>query len=194
MYINSEFNAELCENRSLYFYASTLMTVYSSESLSDIEILDVLQSMKDDKLDVEAKEIIREGGKAGRQEAYKNALVALHNSFEDKFVEAVTLALGLNEGQAKKIRYKKDRIRILKVRGIDYLDIDGAETAQVLSQINQAIVREDGIVNQGLHNIFPFWKEGWPMVQFDNAYSILSEDIDIHYQATLDKLLTLYGR
>ncbi len=170
------------------------MTDHSPESLSDIEILDVLQSMKGDELDVEAKEIIRNGGKAGRQEAHKQALVALNASFEDKFVEAVTLALHLNEGQAKKIRYKKDRIRILKVRGIDYMAIDGAETAHALSQISQAIVREDAIVNEGLHNLFPFWKEGWPMVQFDNAYTILVEDITIHYQATLDKLLAIYGR
>ena len=170
------------------------MTDHSPESLSDIEILDILQSMKDDELDVEAKEMIRNGGKAGRQEAHKQALVALNASFETKFVEAVTLALGLNEGQAKKIRYKKDRVRILKVRGIDYIDIDGAETAQVLSQISQAIQREDAIVTKDLHNIFPFWKEGWPMVQFDNAYTILVEDISIHYQATLDKLLSLYGR
>lgn len=169
------------------------MTEQSPEYLSDIEILDILQSMKKDELDVEAKEIIRNGGKVGRQEAHKNALVALNNSFEEKFVEAVTLALGLNAGQAKKIRYKKDRIRILKVRGIDYLAIDGAETAQVLSQVSQAITREDAIVTEGLHNIFPFWKDGWPMVQFDNAYKILSEDILIHYQATLDELISLYG-
>ena len=169
------------------------MTEQSPEYLSDIEILDILQSMKKDELDVEAKEIIRNGGKVGRQEAHKNALVALNNSFEEKFVEAVTLALGLNAGQAKKIRYKKDRIRILKVRGIDYLAIDGAETAQVLSQVSQAITREDAIVTEGLHNIFPFWKEGWPMVQFDNAYKILSVDILIHYQATLDELISLYG-
>ena len=165
------------------------MIEQSPESLSDIEILDILQSMKKDKLDTEANEIIRNGGKAGRQEAHKQALVALNTSF----VEAVTLALGLNAGQAKKIRYKKDRIRILKVRGIDYLAIDGAETAQVLSQVAQAISREDAIVTEGLHNIFPFWKEGWPMVQFDNAYKILSEDIAIHYQATLDDLISLYG-
>lgn len=170
------------------------MTDHSPESLSDIEILDILQSMKDDVLDVEASEMIRQGGKSGRQEAHKNALVALNASFESKFVEAVTLALGLNEGQAKKIRYKKDRIRILKARGIDYLAIDGAETAQVLSQISQAIVREDATVTHDLHNLFPFWKEGWPMVQFDNAYKILVEDITIHYQATLDRLLSLYGR
>lgn len=169
------------------------MTEQTPEYLSDIEILDILQSMKKDKLDAEANEIIRNGGKAGRQEAHKQALVALNTIFEDKFVEAVTLALGLNSGQAKKIRYKKDRIRILKVRGIDYLAIDGAETAQVLSQVAQAIVREDSIVTHDLHNIFPFWKEGWPMVQFDSAYKILSEDIAIHYQATLDQLISLYG-
>ena len=166
------------------------MTDHSPESLSDIEIVDILQSMKNDELNTEAKEIIRNGGKAGRQEAHKQALVSLHTVFEERFVEAVTLALGLNEGQAKKIRYKKDRIRILKVRGIDYLAIDGAQTAQVLSQVAQAISREDAIVTRDLHNIFPFWKEGWPMVQFDNAYAILEDDIAIHYQAVLDALLS----
>ncbi|WP_151793962.1 hypothetical protein [Acinetobacter nosocomialis] len=161
----------------------------SPESLSDIEILDILQSMKKDKLDTEAHEIIRSGGKAGRQEAHKQALVALNTNFEEKFVEAVTLALSLNAAQAKKIRYKKDRIRILKARGIDYLAIDGAETAQVLAQISQAIVREDGIVTHDLHDIFPFWKEGWPMVQFDNAYKILEEDITLHFHAFLDAMI-----
>jgi hypothetical protein len=168
------------------------MTDHNAQSLSDIEILDILQSMKSDELNVEANKIIRSGGKEGRQEAHKNALVALHQSFEDKFVEAVTLALGLNEGQAKKIKYKKDRIRILKARGIDYLQIDGAETAQVLSQIAQAITREDATVTRDLHNIFPFWKEGWPMVQFDNAYKILEDDISIHYQEVLKILLEKY--
>lgn len=161
----------------------------SSASLSDIEILDILQSMKSDELNVEAKKIIREGGKAGRQESHKQALVALHDSFEEKFVEAATLALHLNEAQAKKIRYKKDRIRILKAKGIDYLAIDGAETAQVLAQVAQAILREDATVTHDLHNIFPFWKEGWPMVQFDSAFKILDEDIMIHYQAVLDTLI-----
>ena len=178
----------LCDNSS-FIFAETSMTDQSPESLTDIEILDILQSMKKDQLDVEAKEIIRNGGKAGRQEAHKQALIALNHSFEEKFVEAVTLALGLNPAQAKKIRYKKDRIRILKARGIDYMAIDGAETAQVLAQIAQAITREDAIVTKDLHNIFPFWKEGWPMVQFDSAYKILSEDIQLHYVALIDELL-----
>lgn len=165
------------------------MSEQSHESLSDIEIRDILQSMKNDELDLEAKEIIRQGGKAGRQEAHKQALLALNQSFEEKFVEAVTLALGLNEAQAKKIKYKKDRIRILKAHGIDYMAIDGAETSQVLAQVAQAIIHEDAVVTNDLHDIFPFWKQGWPMVQFDNAYKILSDDIAIHYQEVLKVLL-----
>ncbi|MFW1753106.1 hypothetical protein GFH30_09325 [Acinetobacter wanghuae] len=165
------------------------MTDQSPDTLSDIEILDILQTMKNDTLNTEAELAIRTAGKAGRQEGHKQAIVALNQSFEDKFVEAVSLALGLSAGQIKKIRYKKDRVRILKARGIDYMAIDGAETAQVLSAIAQAIVREDAIVTHDLHNIFPFWKEGWPMVQFDNAYKILEDDIRIHYQAVLDVLL-----
>ena len=162
-------------------------------ALSKIEILDILRSMKDDVLNAEANDIIREGGKAGRQEAHKQALVALQQSFESKFIEAVSLALHLNSTQSKKIRYKKDRIRILKAKGVDYMAIDGVETSQVLAQVAQAIEIEDGVVTHDLHNIFPFWKEGWPMVQFDNAYKILEDDINIHYQATLDVLLKLYG-
>lgn len=166
------------------------MTDQSPATLSDIEILDILQTMKNDELNTEAKEVIRQGGKAGRQEAHKQALVVLNQSFEEKFVEAVSLALNLNEAQIKKIRYKKDRIRILKARGVDYLAIDGTETAFVLAQIAQAILREDAVVTHDLHNIFPFWKEGWPMVQFDNTYKILQEDIQIHYQAVLEALLS----
>mgnify|MGYP001492449903 CR=1 FL=1 len=59
------------------------MTEQTPEYLSDIEILDILQSLKKDKLDAEANKIIRNGGKAGRQEAHKQALVALNTSFED---------------------------------------------------------------------------------------------------------------
>ncbi len=74
----------------------------SPESLSDIEIFRHFTVDEKDKLDTEANEIIRNGGKAGRQEAHKQALVALNTNFEEKFVEAVTLALGLNAAQAKK--------------------------------------------------------------------------------------------
>jgi len=56
------------------------MTDQSPATLSDIEILDILQTMKNDELDTEAKEVIRQGGKAGRQEAHKQALVVLNQS------------------------------------------------------------------------------------------------------------------
>lgn len=83
------------------------MTDHSPATLSDIEILDILQTMKNDELDTEAKEVIRQGGKAGRQEAHKQALVVLNQSFEEKFVEAVSLALNLNEAQIKKSAIRK---------------------------------------------------------------------------------------
>ena len=83
------------------------MTDQSPATLSDIEILDILQTMKNDELDTEAKEVIRQSGKAGRQEAHKQALVVLNQSFEEKFVEAVSLALNLNEAQIKKSVIRK---------------------------------------------------------------------------------------
>lgn len=158
-------------------------------SLTGIEIIDILKAMRNDALDTQAKETIRQGGKVGRQESHKQALVELHQTFEAAFLEAVGLALNLHPAQIKKIRYKKDRIRILSQYGVDYANLDGTETAQVLAQIAQAILREDAIVTSDLHNAFPFWKAGWPMVQFDNAYAILLDDITLHYQSTLDALL-----
>ncbi len=66
------------------------MTDQSPDTLSDIEILDILQTMKNDTLNTEAELDIRTAGKAGRQEGHKQAIVALNQSFEDKFVEAVS--------------------------------------------------------------------------------------------------------
>jgi len=153
------------------------------------QILNRLNELKTVDLAEEAQQIIRAGGKAGRQESHKDALVALHQSFERHFIEAVTLVFNLYPAQEKKMRYKKDRIRLFKQHGIDYAQMDGADTAQVLAQIAQAISYDDAIVTQDLHNIFPFWKEGWPMVQFDNAYKILEEDITLHFHIVLDHLI-----
>lgn len=150
------------------------------ERLLQLQQLDLTQK---------AAQIIQTSSKAARQESYKKALLALQSSFEEAFVEAVTLALAFNAGQAKKVRYKKDRIRLFKAKGLDYLSIDGCETAFVLAQIAQAINFEDAVVTDDLHDIFPFWKSGWPMVQFDNAYKILAEDIQLHYNELLKTLL-----
>ncbi|WP_163118314.1 hypothetical protein [Acinetobacter pittii] len=153
------------------------------------QILNRLNELKTVNLAEDAQQIIRAGGKAGRQESHKNALVVLHQNFERHFIEAVTLVFNLFPAQEKKMRYKKDRIRLFKQHGIDYNQLDGADTAQVLAQIAQAISYDDAIVTQDLHDIFPFWKEGWPMVQFDNAYKILEEDITLHFHIVLDQLI-----
>ncbi len=72
------------------------MAGQSPKSLSDIEIFDILTSMKSDVLNTEADEFIR---KWGIKPAVKNRINRhwSHStkSFEDKFVEAVTLALSL---------------------------------------------------------------------------------------------------
>jgi hypothetical protein len=47
------------------------MTDHSPESLSDIEILDILQSMKDDELDTEAKRREQEEHEAEKQKSDK---------------------------------------------------------------------------------------------------------------------------
>lgn len=162
--------------------------------MTDLEPSQVLLRLRELQrvdLTANATQTIRAGGKAGRQESHKQALLDLNRDFEQYFVAASVLALGLNATQAKKIRYKKDRIRIFKAHGVDYMAIDGAETAQVLAQIAQAIEFEDAIVTQGLHDIFPYWKEGFPMVQLDNAYKILAEDIQLHYEQVLQRFAQL---
>lgn len=150
-----------------------------------------LIALKQVELAKTANQSLQRSNKAQRQESYKQALLDLNQAFEEYLVQAVLLAFHLNAGQAKKVRYKKDRIRVFKQHDIDYAAIDGAETAQVLSWIAQSIVYEDAIVTHDLDNTFPFWKEGFPMVQFDNTYKVLVEDIQLHYEMILDQLIAL---
>ncbi len=163
--------------------------LYMVDGVTPLEKIQFLNELKKVDLTEKAQQAIRIGGKAGRQESHKQALVELYLSFEDHFLEAVTCAFALYPAQVKKMRYKKDRVRMFKQHDIDYTQLDGSETAQVLAQVVQAIHYDDAIVTHDLHDIFPFWKEGFPMVQFDNAYKLLSEDITIHYQAVLDRLI-----
>jgi hypothetical protein len=153
------------------------------------ELLQQLQHLKQADLGLSAQQLLQRSNKAQRQESYKRALVELNQSFEEALAEAVVLRFGLHLGLRKKLQFKKDRLRILNQHGIDYLKIDGAETAQVLAWIAQSIIYEDGVVSAQLHDAFPFWKEGYPMVQYDNTYQILAKDIQIHYQAALDALI-----
>lgn len=149
-----------------------------------------LEKLKAVTLADSANKLLQRSNKAQRQESYKKALVELNASFEEYLAEAISIRFDLHAGQARKLRFKKDRIRLLKQHGIDYLSIDGANTAQVLSLISQSIVHEDAVVTADLNDAFPFWKEGYPMVQFDNTFDILTEDIQVHFQALIQTLLS----
>lgn len=153
------------------------------------ELSEKLHDLKKVRLSTLADKVIQRGGKTQRQESFKHALVELNQGFEERLADAIALRFNLHAGQRKKLHFKKDRIRILKQHDINYLQIDGAETAQVLLLITQSIVFEDAVVTPDLNDVFPFWKEGYPMVQFDNTYTILAEDIQLHFEALIDALL-----
>lgn len=162
------------------------MSEYSSASPA---VLDQLERLQHQSLTEKSHKVIRASSKAEKQHAYKKALTQLAQSFDEALVEAVALRFDLHAGQRKKLRFKKDRIKILQQHGIDYPRIDGYETAQTLALIAQSIIHEDAVVTDELNDAFPFWKSGYPMVQFDNTYYILAEDIQIHYEQLINALI-----
>lgn len=155
------------------------------------ELTEQLCQLKNLDIAAQSKAALQRSNKAQRQESYKQALVELNQSFEEALADVVALRFKLHPGQRRKLHFKKDRIRILKQHGINYPAIEGYETVQVLLHIVQSIVFEEAIVTAALNDAFPFWKEGFPMVQFENTYKILAADIHIHYQALIDALLTV---
>lgn len=153
------------------------------------KMADQLEMLKLRPLDDKSRVLLRSSSKAERQLNFQKALIALHQTFDDALIEAVALRFDLHPGLRKKLRFKKDRQRILQQHGIDYAQVDGYDTAQTLSLIAQSLQHEDGMVTDALNDIFPFWKSGYPMVQLDNAYAILVEDIQLHYQQLIEALL-----
>ena len=153
------------------------------------ELQEKLEKLQQTDLTKSSNQLLQRSNKSQRQESYKKALVELNTSFEEYLAEAISIRFDLHAGQARKLRFKKDRIRLLKQHGIDYVSIEGANTAQVLSLISQSIIHEDAVVTPDLNDAFPFWKEGYPMVQFDNTFDILAVDIQVHYQALIERLL-----
>ena len=166
----------------LFMESKSLLTDTQREQLVALQTLD---------LTLNAQKILTATGRSDRQVSYQRALVALFNSFEDAFVHAVALRFELHEGLRKKLYFKKDRIRLLRRYGIDYQAIDGYATASALALIVQSIRHEQAQVTPELDQLFAFWKTGYPMVQLDNAYRILSQDIQIHYQQLIHTLLEI---
>ena len=154
-------------------------------------VLDQLERLQHQSLTEKSHKLIRTSSKAEKQNTYKKALSQLAQSFDEALVEAVALRFDLHAGQRKKLHFKKDRIKILQQHGIDYTAIDGYATAQTLALISQSIAHEDAVVTDELNDVFPFWKTGYPMVQLDNAYAILAEDIQLHYEQLIEALINL---
>ncbi|MFB2537943.1 MULTISPECIES: hypothetical protein [unclassified Acinetobacter] len=154
-----------------------------------VHMREQLHQLKQQNLSENIRQQLQRSNKSQRQESYQQALVNLANRFDDAVIEALTLRFNLHAGQAKKLKFKKDRIKILKQHGIDYVSLDGYETAEILSLIRQAIIHEDGMVTEALDGAFHFWKHGFEMVQLDNNFELLAEDIQIHFEILIDALL-----
>jgi hypothetical protein len=151
--------------------------------------LATLNSLKAQALDETAQQFIQEHLKKPNAEAvYKQAFNELYQAYEEGLQQATIAAFGLNAAQAKKILYKKDRVRLFRKHGIDFDALTSADAISTLGLIVNALHYE-GIVTEALANKFPYWKEGFNMVQLDQAYKKLAPQCVAHYEALLDALI-----
>lgn len=151
--------------------------------------LATLNSLKAQALDETAQQFIQEHLKKPNAEAvYKQAFNELYQAYEEGLQQATIAAFGLNTAQAKKILYKKDRVRLFRKHGIDFDALTSADAISTLGLIVNALHYE-GIVTEALANKFPYWKEGFNMVQLDQAYKKLAPQCVAHYEALLDALI-----
>lgn len=153
------------------------------------QVTQLLVELKQKALDQTAQDFLDKNlNRSNAEASYKQAFILLCQEYEDGLQQATIAAFHLNEFQAKKILYKKDRIRLFKKHGIDFNALASAEAAHTLSLIVNALHYE-GIVTEALANKFPYWKEGFNMVQLDQAYKKLAPQCVAHYQALLDALI-----
>lgn len=158
------------------------------------QVVAYLTSLKQTALDDKAQAFIQKHlTKANEAETYGEAFNLLYQAYEDGLQQATIAALGLNDFQSKKILYKKDRIRLFKKHSIDFNSLEGVEAINTLSLIVNALHYE-GIVTQALTNKFPYWKEGFNMVQLDKAYKNLAPQCVAHYNALIDVLIAYITR
>lgn len=154
-----------------------------------VNSLNTLNGLKAQPLDQAAQNFISEHlRKANAEETYKQAFNELYQAYEDGLQQATIVAFGLNAAQAKKILYKKDRVRLFRKHGIDFDALTSADAIGTLGLIVNALHYE-GIVTEALANKFPYWKEGFNMVQLDQAYKKLAPQCVAHYEALLDALI-----
>lgn len=148
-----------------------------------------LTGLKQQALDQSAQAFIDKNlTRSNEAETYKQAFILLYQAYEEALQQATITAFNLNDFQAKKILYKKDRVRLFKKHCIDFNALSGTEAVNTLSLIVNALHYE-GLVTEALADKFPYWKEGFNMVQLDQAYKKLAPETVAHYQALLDTLI-----
>lgn len=158
-------------------------------SHSPEQAITYLNRLKQIALDEEAQAFIRKNlTKSNTASTYTTAFGLLYQHYEELLQQASIAAFGLNDFQAKKILYKKDRVRLFKKHAIDFNALAGANAMNTLSLIVNASHYE-GLVTEALADKFPYWKEGFAMVQLDQAYQKLLPQCIAHQQALLDALI-----
>ncbi len=157
--------------------------------LSAVKVLAILKDLKAQPLDQEAQAIIDQyaANKPDLNEVYQQAFIALYEHYEQGMQTAAVATFGLNAFQAKKILYKKDRVRLFRKHHIDFNAIEYAESIHTLGLIFNALEYE-GHVTEALAEVFPQWEVGAPLTQLDKVYEALAPQCVIHYSAMLDAL------
>lgn len=157
--------------------------------LSAVKVLAILKDLKAQPLDQEAQAIIDRyaANKPDMNDVYKQAFIALYEHYEDGMQKAAVATFGLNAFQAKKILYKKDRVRLFRKHNIDFNAIEHAESIHTLGLIFNNLEYE-GQVTEALAAAIPEWEVGAPLNDLEKVYKELAPQCVIHYAAMLDAL------
>lgn len=149
-----------------------------------------LEALKQNRLDHLSSAYLEQHlNKSNMAESYQQAFILLYQEYEECLQQATIIAFDLNAFQAKKILYKKDRIRLFKKHDIDFMALAEADAIHTLSLIVNALHYNGIVVTSALANKFPHWKEGFNMVQLDLAYKKLAPRCVAHYEALLEALI-----
>ncbi len=157
--------------------------------LSAVKILAILKELKAQPLDHEAQAIIDQyaANKPDLNDVYQQAFIALYEHYEDGVQKAAVATFGLNAFQAKKILYKKDRVRLFRKYDIDFNAIEHADSIHTLGLIFNNL-EYGGQVTEALAEVVPQWEVGAPLTNLEQVYKELAPQCVTHYEAMLDAL------
>lgn len=161
--------------------------------LSAVKVLAILKDLKSEPLDQEAQAIIDQydANAADLSNVYQQAFIALYEHYEQGMQKAAVATFGLNAFQAKKILYKKDRVRLFRKFQIDFNAIEYAESIHTLGLIFNSLEYEGHVTEalaEAMAETMPEWEVGAPLTNLDQVYKELAPQCVSHYSAMLDAL------